>query len=45
MRFLRKQEEKSTMEEAANLLISDYNTDEELTIFSQLDFDDFYEAK
>ena len=42
---IRKQEEKNQMEKAVKLLYSDYETDSELTIFTNLDFEDFYEAK
>lgn len=33
------------MKKAAETLYDDYNTDNELTAFSNLDFVDFYEAK
>lgn len=42
---IRTQEEKLQMEKAAKLLYSDYETDNELTIFTNLDFEDFYETK
>jgi len=42
---IRMQEDKNQMKKAAELLISDYNTNQELTLFTKLDFDDFYEAK
>lgn len=42
---IRIQETKTEMEMAADLLFSDYNLDDELTIFSDLDFEDFYETK
>jgi hypothetical protein len=33
------------MKKAADALYADYNTDNELTAFTNLDFVDFYEAK
>jgi hypothetical protein len=42
---IRKQEDINQMKKAANLLLSDYKTDEELTAFTNLDYADFYEAK
>ncbi len=33
------------MQNAAEALYSDYKTDEELTIFTNLDFEDFYETR
>lgn len=45
IRSIRVQENKTEMEMAADLLFSDYDLDDELTIFSDLDFEDFYETK
>lgn len=42
---LRKQEESSNMKKAADSLYSDYTTDKELTAFTNIDFEDFYEAR
>ena len=42
---IRKQEDTNQMSKAANLLLSDYKTDTELTAFTNLDYEDFYEAK
>lgn len=42
---LRRQEEKSQMEKAADLLLDDYQSYPELTIFTNLEFDNFYETK
>jgi hypothetical protein len=42
---LRKQEDNNQMVKAANLLLSDYKTDSELTALTKLDFEDFYEAR
>ena len=38
-------EEQQPLEKAANSLYSDYLNDKELTIFTQLDCEDFYETK
>lgn len=40
-----RQREKSTMEVAAERLYTDYITDENLTMFTQLDCEDFYETR
>ncbi len=45
MSLLRQQEERNTMVDAANALLSDYESDKELTIFTDLDFENFYETK
>lgn len=45
IKSIREQEELSRMEEAANLLLNDYQSNYELTAFTQIDFDDFYEAR
>lgn len=42
---LRIQENADNMKKAANSLYEDYLTDKELTAFTTLDFDDFYEAR
>jgi len=42
---IRRQEDSNQMSEAANLLMSDYKTDKELTAFTNLDYEDFYEAR
>ena len=38
-------EEKQPLEKAADFLYSDYLNDKELTIFTQLDCEDFYETR
>lgn len=38
-------EVEKTMKEAAEILYDDYNTDRQLTVFTNIDFDNFYEAK
>ena len=40
-----RQREQSSMETAAERLYADYMTDENLTVFTQLDCEDFYEAR
>ena len=40
-----KQEDKNMMTKAAKALYADYNTDKELTAFTELDFEGFYEAR
>ena len=42
---IRKNEDLQQMEEAANALLSDYRSDYELTAFTTVDMDEFYEAK
>ncbi len=41
---IRKLEEKNVMEKAAAALLGDYKNDQELTAFTNLDFENFYEA-
>ncbi len=45
MQIMRKQEEKSQMKTAADALYEDYMADKELTQFTNLDFENFYEAR
>ncbi len=40
-----RQEKKLSLKEAANLLYDDYKSDKELTIFTQLDTEPFFEAR
>ncbi len=42
---IRSNEDKNVMKKAADVLYSDYKTNNELTAFTNLDFVDFYEAK
>ncbi len=42
---IREQEEKKQMKRAVNLLLDDYRSDKNLTAFTTLDFEDFYETK
>lgn len=45
IRSIRIYEDKIRTSEAAEKLYSDYLSDKELTAFTELDFEDFYEAK
>lgn len=42
---LRKHEDTNQMKKAADTLYTDYKSDKELTAFTNLDFEDFYEAR
>jgi len=42
---IREQEEKKQIKKAVDLLLEDYYSDEDLIEFTNLDFEDFYEAK
>ncbi|MBA7568798.1 hypothetical protein ES708_10533 [subsurface metagenome] len=42
---IRQQGESNQMKKAAETLYADYKKDTELTTFTNIDFDDFYEAK
>ena len=42
---IRKMEYKYQLKKAADTLLSDYVSDLELTVFSNLDYEDFYETK
>jgi hypothetical protein len=45
LQLMRKRKEKSQMTTAADSLYEDYKTDKELTQFTNLDFENFYEAR
>lgn len=45
LKSIKKEEMRHQMELAANELYDDYVNDEELTAFTALDFEHFYEAK
>ena len=45
MHLLRKQEEEEQMKKAADELYEDYLSDKELTVFTNLDLEKFYEAR
>lgn len=42
---IRKQEDTNLMKKAADALSEDYQTDKELTIFTNIDFEDIYETR
>jgi hypothetical protein len=42
---LRLEENKNQMKKAANTLLTDYKIDKELTSFTDLDFENFYETR
>ena len=42
---MRKNELKKKMANAVKELSADYHTDKELTVFTNIDFDNFYEAR
>jgi tRNA(Ser,Leu) C12 N-acetylase TAN1 len=42
---IRKHEDSDQMKKAADALLSDYISDNELTVFTNLDFESFYEAR
>jgi hypothetical protein len=42
---IRMQEESVQMTLAADYLANDYKTDKELSVFTDIDFEDFYEAR
>ncbi len=45
MQLMRKQEERDQMTTAADTLYEDYKANKELTQFTNLDFENFYEAR
>ena len=45
LKSIRERELKEKMEKAADDLLDDYLTDNELTIFTNIDFEDFYETR
>ncbi len=45
MHLIRKQEEAEQMERAAEELYADYVSDRELTVFTNLDLENFYETR
>jgi len=42
---IRKQEDADQMKKAADALLADYSDNKELTIFTNLDFENFYETR
>jgi hypothetical protein len=45
LRTIRKKEDLNQMNLAAEALYSDYKTDTDLTAFTNIDFEDFYETR
>jgi hypothetical protein len=45
MKSIRESELKMKMNKAVNDLLNDYQMDEELTVFTKIDMDSFYEAR
>jgi hypothetical protein len=45
LKSIRESENKKQLEAAAEALYSDYTADKELTALTELDFEDFYEAR
>jgi len=45
IRSIRRQENKYQIKKAADTLYADYLNNTELTVFTDIDFEDFYEAK
>jgi hypothetical protein len=45
IRPIRNQEDTNQMSKAANELLPDYQSDKELTVFTNFDYPDFYEAR
>ena len=42
---IRQEEEMNQMKKAVDLLLEDYKTDSELTSFTDIDYEEFYEAR
>ncbi|MCD4746442.1 MAG: hypothetical protein K8R58_09095 [Bacteroidales bacterium] len=42
---IKESEVKNKMKKAVDILVSDYENDTELTVFTNLDFESFYEAR
>ena len=45
IRSIRKQEDTNQMSKAVDELLLDYQSDKELTAFTNIDYDDFYETR
>jgi hypothetical protein len=45
LKSIRESENKKQLEKASDALCEDYSTDKELTALTELDFEDFYEAR
>ena len=45
LRKLKQQQLKKELEQAVDMVMEDYQTDKELTAFTDIDFEDFYEPR
>jgi hypothetical protein len=45
LKSIREKEEKDTLQKAVSALLNDYSTEKELTVFTGIDFESFYEAR
>ncbi|MBU2444152.1 MAG: hypothetical protein KJ666_01080 [Bacteroidetes bacterium] len=45
LKYIRVKEEKNNIKKAVNALLNDYSTDKKLTEFTDIDFEEFYEAR
>jgi hypothetical protein len=45
LKSIRESENKMQLEKASDALYEDYSTDKELTVLTELDFENFYEAR
>ncbi|MBU1679884.1 MAG: hypothetical protein KKD86_13710 [Bacteroidetes bacterium] len=45
LKSIRVKEEKNNIKKAVNALLNDYSTDKKLTEFTDIDFEEFYEAR
>lgn len=45
LNLIRQREDINQMNKAADMLLSDYKTDYELTAFTKIDYEDFYEPR
>jgi len=45
LKSIREKEENNKIENAVNSLLNNYSTDKELTEFTNIDFEEFYEAR
>jgi len=45
LKYIRVKEKKNNIKKAVNALLNDYSTDKKLTEFTDIDFEEFYEAR
>jgi hypothetical protein len=45
LKSIREVEEKDTLQKVVSVLLNDYSTEKELTVFTEIDFELFYEAR